>query len=101
MAIDIDRLSVEELIALNRRIVERLKFLESAHAHHEMMAFNLGERVSFDAGARGRRTGTLVKFNRKTVTVLTDDGHRWNVSPHLLSAVKDVGPEHSSALVRK
>ncbi|WP_255353585.1 hypothetical protein [Spongiibacter sp. IMCC21906] len=30
-----------------------------------------------------------MKFNRKTVTVVTDSGQRWNVSPHLLSAVKD------------
>jgi hypothetical protein len=100
MPIDIDRLTVDELIALNRRIVERLKFLESAHAHHEMMAFNLGDRVSFDAGPRGRKTGTLIKFNRKTVTVLTEDGHRWNVAPHLLSAIRDVGPDNASIVRR-
>jgi len=33
--------------------------------------------------------GTLVKYNRKTVTVLTDEGQRWNISPHLLSLVED------------
>ena len=94
MPIDIDQLTYEELIALNHRIVERVKFLESMQAHREMMDFNIGARVSFDAGARGgRRTGRLVKFNRKTVTVITDDGQRWNVSPHLLSPVKDVESE--------
>jgi len=30
----------------------------------------------------------LVKFNKKTVTVLTNDGQSWNVAPHLLSKVK-------------
>ncbi len=35
--------------------------------------------------------GTLVKYNRKTVTVVTDNGQRWNISPHLLSPVKDAG----------
>jgi hypothetical protein len=30
-------------------------------------------------------------YNRKTVTVLTEGGQRWNVSPHLLSPVKDAG----------
>jgi hypothetical protein len=27
----------------------------------------------------------LVKYNQKTVTVITDDGQRWNVSPSFLS----------------
>lgn len=91
MAIDIDRLTYEELITLNHRIVERLKFLDTMRAHRDMMAFDLGARVSFDGGANGgRQTGTLVKFNRKTVTVLTDDGRQWRISPHFLSPIKDV-----------
>jgi hypothetical protein len=89
MSIDIDHLSFEELLELNRRVVERLKCLESVHAHVNMMAFNLGARVSFDTHG-GRQLGTLVKYNRKTVTVVTDNGQHWNISPHLLSAVKDV-----------
>jgi hypothetical protein len=27
----------------------------------------------------------LTRYNRKSVTVVTDDGHRWTVSPALLS----------------
>ena len=30
----------------------------------------------------------ILKFNKKTVAVLTDDGQHWNVAPHLLSKVK-------------
>ena len=59
MPIDIDQLTYEELIALNHRIVER------------------------------------VKSNRKTITAITDDVQRWNVSPHLLSLGNDVEPETS------
>jgi hypothetical protein len=33
MAIDIDRLTEAELIDLNRRIVERLRFLQQMRAH--------------------------------------------------------------------
>lgn len=90
MSIDIDHLSVDELVALNHRIVERLKMLESLHTHHSMMQFHPGERVSFESPHDGRVLATVMKFNRKTVTVVTDKGQRWNVSPHLLSAVKDV-----------
>lgn len=88
MSIDIDHLTFEELLELNRRVVERLRCLESVHAHMNMMAFNLGTRVSFDT-QQSRQLGTLVKYNRKTVTVVTDNGQRWNISPHLLSVVKD------------
>lgn len=90
MPIDIDALTFEELLELNQRVVARLKFLESMQAHVDMMAFNLGARVSFDT-QEGRQFGTLVKYNRKTVTVVTESGQRWNISPHLLSPVKDAG----------
>ncbi len=90
MPIDIDGLSFEELLELNQRVVARLKMLESMQAHIEMMQFNLGQRVSFEHQG-GRILATLVKYNRKTVTVVTDNGQRWNISPHLLSTVKDAG----------
>lgn len=95
MPIDIDGLSLEELIQLNHRIVERIKMLRDMQAHVDMMAFNLGARVSFDT-QEGRVFGTLVKYNRKTVTVLTDDGRQWRVSPSLLSAVKDIDPQSAT-----
>ena len=89
MPIDIDGLSMEELSQLNHRVVERIKMLRAMQAHVDMMAFNLGARVSFDS-QEGRHLGTLVKYNRKTVTVRTDDGRQWRVSPSLLAAVNDV-----------
>jgi len=88
MKIDIDKLTDKELIDLNHRIVERLKFLESMRAHAEMMEFSIGNRVSFSPPGRAQVVGILVKYNKKTVTVLTEDGQRWNVSPHLLCEVK-------------
>ena len=97
MPINIDNLTEEELIALNHKIVERLKFLESMHSHNEMMKFNPGEQVSFEPAGRGRHLGTLVKYNKKTVTVITESGQRWNISPHLLSKVKNVKPKSNES----
>jgi hypothetical protein len=91
MKIDIDKLTEKELIDLNNRIVERLKFLETMRAHAEMMEFSVGEKVCFHPGGREMMVGVLVKYNKKTVTVLTEDGQKWNVSPHLLESVKDKG----------
>jgi len=31
------------------------------------------------------KEGTVQKLNKKTASILTDRGHRWNVSPGLLS----------------
>ena len=88
MKIDIESLTYDELVALNHKIVERLKFLDAMHTHREMMQFTPGDQVSFEPPGRGQQFGTLVKYNKKTVTVITENGQKWNVSPHLLSKVK-------------
>ena len=81
MTINIDNLTEAELVDLNNRIVERLRFLSQMHAHAEMLDFKIGDRVAFQPAGRGELTGMLTRYNRKTVTVITDDGQRWNVSP--------------------
>ena len=88
MNIDIDNLTEEELIELNHKIIERLKFLETYHAHKEMMEFSPGDQVSFEARGQKKIIGTLIKFNKKTVTVIASTGQKWNVSPHLLTKIK-------------
>lgn len=87
MSIDIDHLSLDQLYELNDRVVERINHLEGEQAVRAMMAFSLGSRVSFDS-QYGRQVGTVVKFNRKTVVVLTED-RKWRISPHLLSPMED------------
>ena len=47
MKIDIDNLSYDELIDLNHRVVERLKFLDQMQAHSQMLEFSIGEKVEF------------------------------------------------------
>jgi hypothetical protein len=90
MNIDIDSMSYDELVKLNHKIVERLKFLDSMHIHKEMMQFSPGDKICFEPPGKGKQFGTLVKYNKKTVTVITESGQKWNVSPQLLSKVKSV-----------
>lgn len=47
MKIDINALSEDDLIDLHRRITERLRFLSQTRAHHKMLQFKVGDRVSF------------------------------------------------------
>jgi beta-xylosidase len=82
--IDIDRLSEAELIDLNRRIVERLKVLQMLRSHQQMMKFSVGQRVRFEPPGRGVLTGIVTRYNRKTVSIVTEDGGQWTVAPTLL-----------------
>ena len=85
MALDINGLTEAKLIDLNRRIVERLRLLQQMRAHQQMLEFSVGDRVAFQADGRGTVEGMLTRYNRKSVTVITDDGHHWNVAPGLLT----------------
>jgi hypothetical protein len=85
MKFDIDQLSEAELIDLNNRIVARLRFLQQMRAHVEMLEFKIGDRVSFLPPGQGPVEGMLTRYNKKTVTVVTDEGRQWNVSPALLN----------------
>ena len=86
--IDIDKLTEAELVDLNTRIVERLRFLNHMRAHAQMLEFRIGDRVSFQPQGGAPVVGMLTRYNRKTVTVITDDGHHWNVSPQFLRRVE-------------
>jgi len=53
MKIDIDALSESELVDLNHRIVERLRFIGQMRAHRDMLEFGIGDRVWFEPDYRG------------------------------------------------
>jgi uncharacterized protein involved in tellurium resistance len=91
MKIDLEELSEKELIELKRRIVERLKFLESIPNDNKVMDFDVGEKVAFKAPGLDKQTGVLVEYNPKTATIVTELGERWNVSPYLLLKTSDAG----------
>jgi hypothetical protein len=84
MKIEIDKLTEEELIDLNHRIVERLRFLNQMRAHSQMLDFKIGDRVTFQPEGRPAVVGMLTRYNKKTVTVITDSGQHWNVAPGFL-----------------
>jgi hypothetical protein len=83
--IDIDSLSEEELIELNHKVVARLRFLHQMRSHSAMLGFRIGERVKFHPDGSPVLFGILTRYNKKTVTVVTDAGENWNVAPGLLS----------------
>ena len=45
MNLDISKLDEAELMELNRQIVARLKYLQEARTHHQMLSFNVGDQI--------------------------------------------------------
>jgi len=84
MKIDIDGLSEDELIELNHKVVARLRFLREMRSHALMLDFRIGEKVRFHPDGHPELTGTITKYNKRTVTVITEGGQHWNVSPGFL-----------------
>jgi hypothetical protein len=104
MKIDIDQLSEAELIDLNHRIVERLRFLSQMRAHSQMLDYRIGERVTFHPSGHPPLAGVVTRYNRKTVTVITDTGQQWNVAPGLLRRVnpqEETGDEKTKVVKLK
>ena len=97
MKIEIAKLTEAELTDLNNRIVERLRFLRQTRAHSEMLEFRIGDRVEFQPEGRPLVAGMLTRYNKKTVTVITDTGERWNVAPGLLLRASGPSDREASA----
>lgn len=97
MNIDIDQLTESELHDLNHRIVARLRFLQQMRAHAAMLEFRVGDRVEFQPpDGRPPVVGILTRYNKKTVTVVTDERGHWNVAPVFLRKVsveRDITPD--------
>ncbi len=100
MRIDIDKLTEAELIDLNNRIIQRLRFFQQMRAHRSMLEFSLGERVCFQPDGRPLLYGVITRYNKKTVTVITDVGEHWNVAPAVLrkADAEPVRGDHGNVL---
>lgn len=88
LPIDLAELNESELRELNHKIVERLRFLRDAKAHHHMRELCAGARVSFTCEHGTKTTGTILRLNRKTVSLVDSKGTHWRVAPALLSRVE-------------
>ncbi|ORJ60239.1 hypothetical protein [Geothermobacter hydrogeniphilus] len=89
----IKRLSEDDLLFLNRLIVERLKLISQAKSTSLMAGFSIGDRVGFQDNDGREIQGRVLRLNKKTVSIAADDGHRWNVAPALLRLVKSAGED--------
>ena len=85
----IEDLTLEQLMDLNDAIVKRIKELRARETMQTLQQLRLGQQVHFDT-REGRIFGTLIKINRKTVIVVSEDGRQWKVYVELVTGVRDV-----------
>jgi hypothetical protein len=74
----------EDLLYLNRMVVERLNLLVQARSTVQLAQFAEGDRVEFTTQDGIVKFGVVVRLNKKTASLRTDDAQNWNVSPALL-----------------
>jgi hypothetical protein len=77
----IKRLGEEDLLFLNRLIVERLNLISQAHATTLMTNFAKGDQVGFQASDGRMLEGLVLRLNKKTVSV----------APGLLRLIQSAG----------
>lgn len=85
----IKQLNEQELVYLNRLIIDRLNILAQVKSSVKMAAFHNGQRVSFVGPDGIERNGQITRLNKKTASVTTDTGHQWNVAPGLLRGLDE------------
>jgi hypothetical protein len=91
--IDLTSYTEADLIELNRRVVERIRALRQERCASAMTEFGVGDRVSFQPECGHEVVGTVIRLNRRTVTVVATDGHHWRVAP---GRVKKASSAHAS-----
>jgi len=98
MNIDINKLSKGELLELNRRIIQRIKYLLGRETRELSKKFIVGDVVEF-CNRENVVRGIVIRINRKTLSVQTKEG-RWNVPPQFLRKVEKGGKKRHLEIVK-
>ena len=81
----IRQMNEDDLRYLNRLIVERLKLIAQARSTVLLAQFSVGDRVRFKTPTGEHKIGIILRLNKKTVTISTDDSQHWKVYPGFLT----------------
>jgi hypothetical protein len=84
----VETLDEDQLHMLYHVVAQRLQLAQKVHALAAMSQFHVLDRVSFVHNGK-QYEGTVTRLNQKTISIVLDDGTRWNVAPSLLTKVPD------------
>lgn len=86
----LEDMTIDQLIDLNEAICQRIDELRERETLAALQQLRQGQAVSFRSRKSGLVFGTVIKINRKTVVVLSEDGRQWKVAVELVKPVRDV-----------
>lgn len=101
--IDISKLSLQELRELNLEIQERFEYLKQAESYKALAKLEVGDTVSFQTHEGETIRGTIMRLNKKSVTIVAEDRRGWKVDPILLRKVtskREMKPKNIVHLVK-
>ena len=79
MDIQIENLSLKELVELHDKVARRIWELQRTKVSEKLGEFQIGDQVSFQSEGK-TITGTVIRVNRKTLSVRSQEGY-WYVAP--------------------
>ena len=85
MDIQIENLSLKELVELHDRIARRIWELEKGKLSEKLGEFQIGDQVSFQSEGR-TVTATVIRVNRKTLSVRSQEGC-WYIPPWAVTKI--------------
>lgn len=86
---NIDDMSIDQLLELNQIICDRIDYLRAKQDQEILRKIHIGNQVRFKT-QEGDQFGIVIKVNRKTVVVLTEDKRQWKIPAGIITIVKDV-----------
>ena len=83
----IDKLTISELMELNKAIVLTVKLARKSQAQAIRRELKRDDKVKFNAKTRGIIYGHIIDVKRTAAHVMASDGRRWRVALALLEKV--------------
>ena len=80
----IDKMGREELIQLNRMVIDCIKKLDREKISNIINKITIGQKVAFEG-----RYGEIIKINNKTASVFTTEGRTFRVPISLLKIMEE------------
>lgn len=84
MSVNIDQLSVEDLIELNKQVVLRIKELQSQAEINAASQFRIGDIVSFTSKDEKKIVGFITAIKKNKIKVFTEENQMWTLPPRIL-----------------
>lgn len=85
----IEKLEMDDLRTLHKLIVNRINKLVNSKNENTLAKFCTGNRVRFKSRDGTTKTGTVIRVNQKTVSIIVDGDEDawWKVSPQVVERI--------------